>query len=362
MEDQNGRALSGDGQITTALTPQVTAPVTAPGPAEQAPLGASAPPARRQLNIHFTGTGSEYFRIWVVNLLLIVVTAGLYMPFAKARRIRYFYANTLVDGHALAFHGDAWKMFRGFALLVALMGTYSVAGRFSPLVALLAFVVLCAVWPALWRASMQFRLAHTSWRGLRMSFDGSLKNAYLAVAPLYLPLIVFIGTSLFLPLGDAAPATSFNAAAAPDPSSGAVWLLLALFGVVLALPWFMALSKRYCYVSDEVDGIYKLFMKGGLLALVAVLVAGACLAAIVFALRSFSGPDPDNFKLWLAPVVAAASLAFYLLWFAIVAPYFATRLQNMVWGGTRSESLVFDSRLRFRALLWLTLKIGPWWR
>ena len=37
MEDQNGRALSGDGQITTALTPQVTAPVTAPGPAEQAP-------------------------------------------------------------------------------------------------------------------------------------------------------------------------------------------------------------------------------------------------------------------------------------------------------------------------------------
>jgi len=26
----------------------------------------------------FTGRGGEYFRIWVVNLLLAVITAGLY--------------------------------------------------------------------------------------------------------------------------------------------------------------------------------------------------------------------------------------------------------------------------------------------
>jgi uncharacterized membrane protein YjgN (DUF898 family) len=45
---------------------------------------------QRQLPIRFTGSGSEYFRIWAVNLLLIVVTLGLYLPFAKARRIRYF--------------------------------------------------------------------------------------------------------------------------------------------------------------------------------------------------------------------------------------------------------------------------------
>ncbi len=89
-------------------------------------------PAVRRLTIRFTGSGSEYFRIWAVNLLLIVVTIGLYLPFAKARRIRYFYANTLVDGQALSFHGDPWKMFRGFILLVVLMAIYSGAGRFSP--------------------------------------------------------------------------------------------------------------------------------------------------------------------------------------------------------------------------------------
>ena len=43
--------------------------------------------------VAFTASGSEYFRIWIVNLLLIIVTLGLYLPFAKARRLRYFYAN-----------------------------------------------------------------------------------------------------------------------------------------------------------------------------------------------------------------------------------------------------------------------------
>ncbi|PTT88014.1 DUF898 domain-containing protein, partial [Pelomonas sp. HMWF004] len=152
------------------------APAAAPAPVPAAP---------RVLDIRFTGSGSEYFRIWAVNLLLILCTLGLYLPFAKARRIRYFYANTLVDGQALAFHGDPWKMFRGFLLLLVLMGVYSGAGHFSPTAALVAFLILCIVWPALWRASLQFRLGNTSWRGLRMRFQGSLRDAYLACTPSY---------------------------------------------------------------------------------------------------------------------------------------------------------------------------------
>jgi uncharacterized membrane protein YjgN (DUF898 family) len=108
----------------------------------------AAAPAPRTLSLQFTGSGSEYFRIWAVNLLLILVTLGLYLPFAKARRIRYFYANTLVDGQALSFHGDPWKMFRGFLLMVVLMGVYAGAGQVSVMAGGVAFVVLCAVWPA----------------------------------------------------------------------------------------------------------------------------------------------------------------------------------------------------------------------
>ena len=43
-------------------------------------------PSRRELPLEFSASGSEYFRIWIVNLLLTIVTLGLYLPFAKARR------------------------------------------------------------------------------------------------------------------------------------------------------------------------------------------------------------------------------------------------------------------------------------
>ena len=45
------------------------------------------------LRISFTGSGSEYFRIWIVNLLLLLVTFGIYYPWAKVRRLRYFQKN-----------------------------------------------------------------------------------------------------------------------------------------------------------------------------------------------------------------------------------------------------------------------------
>ncbi len=58
--------------------------------------------ATHQLPIEFTGSGSEYFRIWIVNLLLMFVAFGLYDPWAKVQRLRYFYAHTLVGKAALA--------------------------------------------------------------------------------------------------------------------------------------------------------------------------------------------------------------------------------------------------------------------
>jgi uncharacterized membrane protein YjgN (DUF898 family) len=62
------------------------------------PRQASGPPALplRAVSLHtiqFTGSGSAYFRIWVVNLLLTVVTLGLYHPWAKVRKLQYFYGN-----------------------------------------------------------------------------------------------------------------------------------------------------------------------------------------------------------------------------------------------------------------------------
>ena len=43
-----------------------------------------------QTRLGFTASGSEYFRIWIVNLLLTLGTLGLYYPWARVRKLRYF--------------------------------------------------------------------------------------------------------------------------------------------------------------------------------------------------------------------------------------------------------------------------------
>ena len=118
----------------------------------------STAPRERRLEIRFTGSGSEYFRIWSVNLLLTIVTLTLYYPWAKVRRLRYFYGNTLVDGQPLDFPGNPWIMLRGYLLVGAMLGLYSVAGRFSPTAGGVAFLLVAAMWPALLKASNQRRI------------------------------------------------------------------------------------------------------------------------------------------------------------------------------------------------------------
>ena len=313
------------------------------------------PPTPRVLQIRFTGSGSEYFRIWSVNLLLILVTLGLYLPFAKARRIRYFYANTLVDGQALSFHGDPWKMFRGFLLLILLMGTYSVAGHFSSTAAFVAFLILCAVWPALWRASLQFRLGNTSWRGLRMRFDGSLKDAYLASAPSYLPAIALVGGGLLIGRDTAAAAAAGFTPAVLLYSVGA--LCMTLFA-----PWSLALFKRYQHNGYGIAGqhsrvklstakVYLLALKTMGVALLPMVVAGV-LVAVAFGLSRGLGEHRA-----LAGVAVGVGIGLgYLLMFAVVMPYGAARMQILAWNGTRSQALGFKSTLKFRSLFGLTLK------
>ncbi|OYZ81700.1 MAG: hypothetical protein B7Y03_12095 [Polaromonas sp. 24-62-144] len=55
---------------------------------------ASAAPGIDRHRVSFTGSGGDYFRLWLSNLLLTLVTLGIYTPWARRRRIQYFFRNT----------------------------------------------------------------------------------------------------------------------------------------------------------------------------------------------------------------------------------------------------------------------------
>ncbi|WP_290643952.1 YjgN family protein [Aquabacterium sp.] len=309
--------------------------------------------------IRFTGSGSEYFRIWIVNLLLTLVTLGLYYPWAKVRKLQYFYGNTVVIGHTLAFHGEPKKMLRGFLLVSLLMLTYGVAGRVSPTAGAVAGLILAAIWPALMRASLQFRLAQTSWRGLRFHFTGSLKDAYMVFLK---PILVSLGVVLL---------SVIVAAMLPRALSGIFVALIAIGGMVCLGPYMLWRIKRYQhqhYALGQLQTSFKatfgdmlrIFLKTGLLSVVAVtgmvILCGLLFAAVGMNQVLSSKPDMRQLMSWSGLLVPAMVIAYILITQVIQGPYFSSRMQNLVWTQTGNRLVRFKSHLGWGELAWLALK------
>lgn len=324
-----------------------------------------AEPVRHRLAITFSGSGSEYFRIWIVNLLLTLVTLGLYYPWAKVRRLRYFYGNTSVAGHAFDFHGQPRRMLRGFLLVGAMALLYGLAGEVSPISGLIAGAIVASLLPALFRASQQFRMANTSWRGLRFRFNGDLPGAYRATLPLFL-----MGALFFL-----VPQIDFASEKVRVVAHSGT-IAAALVGAAVIMPLFVPLLvwmlKKYQhghYVLGplqtewraSVGSVYAIAAKTvGLVVLATVLIVLAVLLVAfgggLLTLMAGGAKASAGGIEGLVGAVVAGVMAFYTFMFVVVQPYVVSRMQNLVWGRTGSSQVRFQSNLRFRPLALLTLK------
>jgi uncharacterized membrane protein YjgN (DUF898 family) len=311
----------------------------------------AAPPSPNLLRLRFTGSGSEYFRIWIVNLLLTIVTLTLYLPCARARKLRYFMGNTLVDNQPLGFHGQPTKMFKGYLLVCVLFALYSVAGKFSATAGFIALIVVALLWPALFKSSIQFRLANTSWRGLRFSFRGSLAGAYRAMLPIFIPGLVLVGA---------------RAVGVDEVSNPQSYLLVA--GIVglsamLVAPWLFWNIKQYQHnhyalgnlqttFKASVGSFYVLALKVVGVFLLVIVLPATIVGVVGFGL-SFAAKEAG-----IGMMIVGIALGWLLMVIAMVCiqPYGISRLQNLVWTQTGNVQLRFVSILSFKSLLWLTLK------
>jgi hypothetical protein len=48
-----------------------------------------------ELSLEFSGSAREYFRIWITNLCLTLLTFGIFSAWAKVRKKRYTYSHTV---------------------------------------------------------------------------------------------------------------------------------------------------------------------------------------------------------------------------------------------------------------------------
>lgn len=149
-------------------------------PFDTPPTLPSTPPDEPyQYNFYFYGTGSEYFRIWIVNLLLTIITLGIYSPWAKVRRLRYFYGNTELNDESFDFTANPKRILIGRLIAIGVYLVISVLGEFSPVIAAVGGLLIMALFPWLVRSTLRFRARNSQYKNVRFAFVGSLLSAYM---------------------------------------------------------------------------------------------------------------------------------------------------------------------------------------
>ncbi len=139
-------------------------------------------PSRTMLREQFTFTGKagEYFGIWIVNVLLTIVTLGIYSAWAKVRRKRYFYGNTWLAGSSFEYHARPVAILIGRIIVLALLVAYNLSVQFLPIVGALLGVAFLFAIPWFVVRGLRFNARVTSYRNIRFDFTGGYWGAFLA--------------------------------------------------------------------------------------------------------------------------------------------------------------------------------------
>lgn len=128
----------------------------------------------------FSGSTREYFGIWIVNVLLTIVTLGIYSAWAKVRRQRYFYGNTSLAGASFDYHARPRQILVGRIVVVVIFLLYNGLATFAPLASLAVGVVFLFAVPWFIMRGLRFNARVTSYRNVRFDFVGGYWGAFLA--------------------------------------------------------------------------------------------------------------------------------------------------------------------------------------
>lgn len=275
--------------------------------------------ASHLLPFRFSGKAEEYFRIWIVNLALTIVTLGVYSAWAKVRSERYFYGNTTVGGTPFEYLADPIKILKGRAIAALLLLAYVGSAQVSPVLNLGVLLVLMLLFPWMLTRSLAFRARYSAWRSIPFGFDGGYGQAF----KLY----------ILLPVA-------------------------SVFTLYLAFPWvvrqqteWMASQHRYggtrLSFAAETSQFYAIY----LLAVVGMFGIGFLMAmagGVLAAILADVGSSADRARV----VVLLVGGAVYLAAFAI-GVYIRAATANVMWNAIEVGGCRFRSTISGWDMAWI---------
>jgi len=272
----------------------------------------------RKGKVSFHGTTSEFFSIWIVNLLLTIVTLGIYSAWAKVRTNRYFYGNTEIDGHRFSYLANPLQILKGRIIAVCLFASYFILSAVSPIAGAVMVLALMLLTPFMIVLGQRFSMRMTGYRNVRFKFNGGFGGA----------LVVFV-----------------------------VLPIVSMFTLYLMLPW--ALKKVDEYLVDESafgdssftsklsTGTYYLASIGAVGIVAAVFIVGASIMG--FGFTSLIETLENG-----APVVMLTLIGMYLIAFSISSSFYTALIRNHIYDNSEIPNVAqFSSNVGVMPLVWL---------
>ena len=265
----------------------------------------------------FTGTGREYFGIWIVNVLLTIVTLGIYSAWAKVRSTRYFYDNTYVAGASFDYHGNPKAILKGRLIALVMVLSYNFAFKFSWILGVVTASIVASIAPWLIWKSLQFKLHNSSYRGIRFGFRGSLGGAY--------------ETYLKMPF-------------------------IAVITLGFGIPFMSQRIKRFQHEESRFGSTHftftasvkRFYMTYGWILLIAV-VSAVAIMIVGFLFGFVTSGYKRGGGMGAVAAFTVFLLVIYLPMF-VLAAIFRSMIQNLVWNHTQLGDHAFEYRLEWSRL------------
>lgn len=301
----------------------------------------SETPPSRELVLQFNGKAAEYFRIWIVNLCLTLMTLGVFSPWAKVRKKRYFYSHTTLDGTPFQYLGQPLPILKGRIVAVVLFAVYYVVNHFFT--SLLPVIIVAGLVVAPWAIarSAAFTARYSAYRNMTFSFTGDYRST--------LRSIYWLG---LIPL--AAAGIAYQAGTATASGKAAAMIAIPIGLLAFLFPWWLARLRTFLVNQTAFGGVHAnvditggkfwgIYFRGGLLIALGGAVGGGVSAALAGSMRL--APSA------MGALVLICVYAGYIFGYA----YIQTASANLVWNNTTLQPLRFVSALRARDLAWLYL-------
>jgi len=251
----------------------------------------------RRYPIQFSASAGEYFRIWIVNLALTVLTLGIYSAWAKVRKKRYFYGHTKIDGVGFEYRAAPMGILKGRLIAFAALAAYAVSGEISSWLEAAFVIGFVFALPWFLVRSLAFNAYNSTYRNVCFQFRGKYSDA--------LKLVLVGGFLLIVTLGLAFPYVRARFAR------------------------FAASGHQYGTAQFELPSLARAFyaIYGRWLGMVLVLILVPALFGVLAGVSSKAG-WPSG--MMLAVGIVAGSIVVYayiVLWLG----YLKSRTTNLVW-------------------------------